>query len=48
MNCIKECKPGVMYRQMGNIIADTVEPMGFSVVKSYQGHGVGEMFHQAP
>ena len=45
MNCIKECKPGVMYRQMGNIIADTVEPQGFQIVKSYQGHGVGEMFH---
>lgn len=29
MNCIKACKPGVMYRQMGNIIADTVEPMGY-------------------
>lgn len=48
MNCIAECKPGVMYRQMGNIIADTVEPRGYQVVRTYQGHGVGEMFHQAP
>lgn len=35
MNCIKECKPGVMYRNMGNIIADTVEPLGYQVVRSY-------------
>jgi methionyl aminopeptidase len=33
---------------MGNIIADTVEPRGYQIVRTYQGHGVGEMFHQAP
>jgi len=46
--CIKECKPGSMYRNMGNIISGHVEPKGYSVVRSYQGHGVGRMFHQAP
>ena len=37
-----------MYRQMGNIIANTVEPLGYSIVRTYTGHGVGAMFHQAP
>jgi methionyl aminopeptidase len=48
MLCIEQCKPGTMYREMGNIISGHVEPKGYSVVRSYQGHGVGRMFHQAP
>jgi methionyl aminopeptidase len=39
------CKPGNMYKQCGNIIAGHVEPLGYSVVRSYTGHGVGAMFH---
>ena len=42
---IEYCKPGAMYKQCGNIIAGHVEPLGFSVVRSYTGHGVGAMFH---
>jgi len=38
MKCIAECKPGVMYRQMGNIIADHTEALGYQVVRTYQGH----------
>jgi methionine aminopeptidase len=34
-----------MYKNIGNIIADHVEPLGFQVVKTYQGHGTGAMFH---
>lgn len=30
------------------MIAKHCEPLGFSVVRTYQGHGVGRMFHQAP
>ena len=37
-----------MYREIGNIIANTVEPHGYSVVRSYTGHGIGRIFHQAP
>ena len=33
---------------MGDIISGHVEALGYSVVKSYQGHGVGRCFHQAP
>ena len=45
MKAIKYCKPGAMYRECGNIIANHVEPLGYSVVRSYTGHGVGAMFH---
>jgi len=41
-------RPGVKYCEMGNIISKYVEPKGFSVVRSYTGHGVGRMFHCAP
>jgi methionyl aminopeptidase len=37
-----------MYREIGNIISSHVEPKGFSVVRSYTGHGVGKIFHSAP
>lgn len=42
---IDYCKPGMMYREIGNIIASHVEPLGYSVVRTYQGHGVGANFH---
>lgn len=29
MTSIAQCKPGVMYRQVGNTIADYVEPLGY-------------------
>lgn len=48
MKSIEYCKPGNMYREVGNIIAGHVEPLGYSVVRSYTGHGIGRMFHQAP
>jgi len=45
MKSIKACKPGAMYRDAGNIISNHVEPLGYSVVRTYTGHGVGGMFH---
>ena len=42
------CKPGVMYRDLGTIVSRVTAEYGFSVVKSYCGHGVGSMFHCAP
>lgn len=41
-------KPGVMYREVGDVISRVVHKKGFSVVKSYCGHGVGRLFHCAP
>ena len=49
MKTIKDvCKPGGMYRECGNVIAKHVEALGYSVVRSYVGHGVGRRFHQPP
>ena len=48
MKSIEYCKPGSMYREVGNIISNHVEPLGFSVVRTYCGHGVGAAFHGPP
>jgi methionyl aminopeptidase len=48
MKSIEFCKPGKMYREVGNIISNYAEPLGFGVVRDYYGHGVGRVFHQAP
>lgn len=42
------CKPGIMYRDVGTVIDRVAKAAGFSVVKSYTGHGVGRLFHCAP
>ncbi|EQC40262.1 methionyl aminopeptidase [Saprolegnia diclina VS20] len=41
-------KPGTMYRDLGKAIALVAEAEGFSVVKTYCGHGIGSLFHTAP
>lgn len=48
MKAIEYCKPNAMYREIGNIISNVVEPQGLSVVRSYTGHGIGNIFHCAP
>ena len=45
MAAIEYCGPNKMYREVGNIIANVVEPHGYSVVRSYTGHGIGKIFH---
>ncbi|XP_074608474.1 methionine aminopeptidase 1-like isoform X1 [Acropora palmata] len=45
---IDSVKPGVKYREIGNIIQKHAQAHGFSVVKSYCGHGIHELFHTAP
>jgi len=42
------CKPGTLYREIGNIISKHVNQNGFSVVRSYCGHGIGSLFHTSP
>lgn len=50
--CLREaiaiCKPGVMYREVGEVISKVARKDGFSVVKRYCGHGVHRLFHCAP
>jgi methionyl aminopeptidase len=45
---IKICKPGVLYRHIGKRIGEIVNKYDFSIVKTYCGHGVGEVFHSLP
>lgn len=48
MKSIEICKPGTMYKDVGNIIEKYVTEHGLSVVRTYTGHGVGNLFHGAP
>lgn len=45
---INEVKPGVRYREIGNVIQRHAQNNGYSVVRSYCGHGIHELFHCAP
>jgi methionyl aminopeptidase len=42
---IAAVKPGALCRDFGDIISKHVHKQGFSVVRSYTGHGVGYLFH---
>lgn len=48
MKAIEIVKPGERYREIGNVIQKHVHAHGFSVVKSYCGHGIHRLFHTAP
>jgi len=48
MEAIKIVKPGVKFREIGNVIQKHVTPFGYSVVRSYCGHGIHRLFHTAP
>ena len=41
-------KPGCLYRNLGNTIQKHATANGFSVVRSYCGHGIHSLFHTAP
>lgn len=41
-------KPGIRLRTIGAEIQKFVESHGFSVVREYCGHGIGEVFHEEP
>jgi methionyl aminopeptidase len=45
---IKLVKPGALYRDLGTIIEKTANEDGFSVVRTYCGHGVNSLFHCPP
>jgi methionyl aminopeptidase len=51
-DCLKKsidlCRPGVMYREIGDVVDSVAKPAGFSVVQRYCGHGVHRLFHCAP
>ncbi|XP_062509464.1 methionine aminopeptidase 1-like [Corticium candelabrum] len=45
---IRAVKPGVRYRDIGGIIQRHAHANGCSVVRTYCGHGIHELFHTAP
>ncbi|MGH9337152.1 MAG: type I methionyl aminopeptidase, partial [Vicinamibacteria bacterium] len=45
---IAAVQPGARMGDIGHAIQSTVEPLGFSVVRDFVGHGVGRGFHEAP
>jgi len=45
---IAKVKPGVRLGDIGNAIQVFVENQGFSVVREYCGHGIGQRFHEEP
>jgi methionyl aminopeptidase len=45
---INKVKPGMRFREIGNVIQNHVNQYNFSVVRSYCGHGIHRLFHTAP
>jgi methionyl aminopeptidase len=45
---IEEIKPGVRLGNIGAAIQAHAEPLGYSVVRDYCGHGIGRKFHEDP
>jgi methionyl aminopeptidase len=45
---IKQVKPGALFRDYGNTIEKVAKSYNTSVVKTYCGHGINQLFHTAP
>ena len=45
---ISICKPGTMYKEIGDVIGNFIEERGLSVTRTYCGHGIGKLFHCNP
>lgn len=45
---IRQVRPGATLRDIGRAIQRHVEAQGFSVVREYCGHGIGEVYHEDP
>jgi methionyl aminopeptidase len=45
---IRACRPGGRIRDIGDAIQTHAQNNGFSIVREYQGHGIGRAFHQDP
>ena len=48
MKAINILKPGLSLGDIGHEIQSYVEEKGFSVVRDFCGHGIGDVFHQSP
>ena len=45
---IAECLPGRRLGDIGHAIQSYVEPLGYSVVRQFVGHGIGRRMHEEP
>jgi len=45
---IAQCWPGRRLGDLGHAVQATVEPLGYSVVRQFVGHGIGRAMHEAP
>ena len=45
---IKQVKPGKTFGDIGYAIQKYAEDFGYSIVRDFCGHGIGEIFHTAP
>jgi methionyl aminopeptidase len=45
---IQEIRPGARLGDIGHAIQSFVEPLGYSVVREFTGHGIGREFHTSP
>ena len=45
---IRVVKPGATLGDVGHAIQSFVEPMGYSVVREFCGHGIGKKYHEEP
>lgn len=45
---IAECVPGRRLGDIGHAIQSYVEPLGYSVVRQFVGHGIGRRMHEEP
>jgi methionyl aminopeptidase len=45
---IRVVKPGAYLGDIGHAIQSFVEPLGYSVVREFCGHGIGQRFHDEP
>jgi methionyl aminopeptidase len=45
---IQACRPGCTVTDIGRAIQHFAQKAGYSVVREYQGHGIGTEFHQEP
>lgn len=45
---IKIVKPGMLFRDIGTPIENLAKSRGCSVIKTYCGHGINQLFHCAP
>jgi methionyl aminopeptidase len=45
---IEQCQPGNRLQDIGWAVQSHVEPLGYSVVRTFVGHGIGREMHEDP